>query len=61
MNTIINVILLSLATGIYIYFSCAEVIAKEFHEKEGALGKVIAMIIGLLIILGLVFIEGHSH
>ena len=60
MHTVINVVLLSLATGMYIYFSCAEVLQKEFHEKEGALGRVIAMLLGILIILGLVFIE-HGH
>ena len=65
MHTIINVLLLSTATGMYIYFACSEVLQKEFHDHPGAMGvvsRVIAMLIGVLIILGLVFIEsGHSH
>lgn len=57
-----NVILLSLATGIYIYFACSEVFVKEFANGEAVLGKIIAITIGVLIILGLVFIEsGHDH
>ena len=58
----VNVVLLALTTGFYLYFSCAEVISKEFKDGQNAMGKIIAMVIGLLIILGLVFIESaHAH
>ena len=64
LHPIVNVVLLSLTTGIYLYFACSEVFVKEFSHGSGAsaVAKIIAIIIGVLIILGLVFIEsGHSH
>jgi len=64
LHPIFNVVLLSLTTGIYLYFACSEVFVKEFSSGSGAgtVPKIIAIIIGVLIILGLVFIEsGHSH
>ena len=60
--TLMNVILLSLTTGIYIYFSCSEVFVKEFQTNENVVLKIVAITLGLIIILGLVFIEsGHDH
>ena len=62
MHPIINVLLLALSTGFYLYFACSEVISKEFHHGKDIVLKIIAILIGLAIILGLVFIEmGHSH
>lgn len=58
----VNVVLLAFATGFYIYFSCAEVIAKEFADGQNSMQKIAAMVLGLIIILGLVFIESaHAH
>jgi zinc transporter ZupT len=62
MHPVINVVLLALSTGFYLYFACSEVISKEFHHGKDIVLKIIVILIGLAIILGLVFIEmGHSH
>ena len=62
MPALVDVILLSLSTGFYLYFACSEVISKEFHHAESIVAKIIAILVGFGIILGLVFIEmGHSH
>jgi zinc transporter ZupT len=58
----VNVVLLALTTGFYLYFALAEVVSKEFKDNSNWMGKTLAMVIGLLIILGLVFIESaHAH
>ena len=62
LHPIINVILLSTATGMYLYHACSEVLVKEFADKGGVWFKIPAILVGLVIILGLVFIEsGHDH
>ena len=62
MHALVNVILLSLTTGIYLYYACSEVMVKELQDKGGVLMKLMAIVLGIIIILGLVFIEsGHDH
>ena len=59
---LVNVILLALTSGMYLYFACSEVIVKEFHNGKDVVIKIVAILLAVAIILGLVFIESaHSH
>ena len=61
-HPLINVILLALASGLYIYFSCSEVISKEFHDGKNIIAKIICLLVATGIIIVLLYLPtSHGH
>jgi len=53
---IVNVIMSSMAGGTFIYIGCSEIIVEEFSEHDGKFIKLIAYMVGALLISSLSFI-----
>ena len=57
MSDMINVIFMSIAGGSFIYVSCSELIVEEFSLPGNRWYKLIAFIMGALLIGGLLLLE----
>jgi zinc transporter ZupT len=60
-NPLVEVTLMAISTGTFIYVACGEVIINEFKNGENLFEKMIAMFMAGLITIGLWFIESENH